>query len=284
MKYGINLLLWTSELHDALLPLLEVLRDIGYDGVEVPILNPHLDYASWGRRLDDLGLQRTAATVCHADTNPISEDPIVRQAGIDHIKRIVDRCGDVGATHLVGPCHSALGEFTGRGPTADEWQWGVESVRQMAAHAQEVGVKLGLECLNRFENYLLNTHADLARFVRQVGHPHCCAIYDTFHAHMEEKRTAAAIHSCADVLCHVHISENDRSTPGSGSVRWSETFDTLNDIGYDEWLVVEAFGSSLPDLAAATKIWRRMYDTEEQLARDALAFMNAEVGKRSGDG
>ena len=75
------------------------------------------------------------------------------------------------------------------------------------------------------------------------------------------------------MIAHVHISENDRITPGSGNVRWVENFKALRTIDYDGWMVVEAFGLALPELAAATKIWRRMYDTEEQLTRDALAFM-----------
>jgi D-psicose/D-tagatose/L-ribulose 3-epimerase len=105
-------------------------------------------------------------------------------------------------------------------------------------------------------------------------------MYDTFHAHIEEKNVTQALRDCADVLSHVHISENDRSTPGTGNVRWAENFDTLKEIGYDGWMMVEAFGLALKELVAATKIWRRMYDTEEQLARDALAFMKTEVAKR----
>ena len=69
-------------------------------------------------------------------------------------------------------------------------------------------------------------------------------------------------------------------TPGSGNVRWAENFDTLKEVGYDGWMMIEAFGLALPELVAATKIWRRMYESEEQLARDGLAFMKAEVAKR----
>ena len=137
----------------------------------------------------------------------------------------------------------------------------------MAEYADRVGVTLGIECLNRFETYLLNTHADAVRFVRDVSHPRCRVMYDTFHANVEEKDVAEAIRSCGDLLVHVHISENDRSTPGAGSVRWDATFDALREIGYDGWLVVEAFGLALPEIAAATKIWRRMFQSEEQLAR-----------------
>lgn len=100
-------------------------------------------------------------------------------------------------------------------------------------------------------------------------------MYDTFHANIEEKDIAQAIRTCADVTVHVHISENDRSTPGEGHVDWNTTFATLKEVNYDGWLVVEAFGLALPDLAAATKIWRTMFPSEEHLITEALRFMKS---------
>jgi D-psicose/D-tagatose/L-ribulose 3-epimerase len=280
MKFGMNLLLWTGELSDPLLPVLESLKRMGFDGVELPLFNTSLDYAAWGRRLDDLGLGRTAVTVRNAEDNPISPDAAVRAKGVENTKRAIDCCQAVGAETLVGPYHSALGSFSGCVPTKDEWKWGIESMQQVAEYAREVGITLGIEFLNRFECYLLNTAADAARFAREVGDPSCRVMYDTFHSHIEEKHIQQAIRDCADVLCHVHISENDRSTPGQGNVRWKENFDALHEVGYEGWMTIEAFGLALPELAAATKIWRRMFASEEQLARDGLAFMKAEVASR----
>jgi D-psicose/D-tagatose/L-ribulose 3-epimerase len=281
MKYGMNLLLWTGEMNDDMIPVVESLKEMGYDGVELPLFAYDLDlHVKWGERLDSIGLERTIVTVRGEEDNPISSDPAVRALGVANNKEALDNAAAVGAQSLVGPYHSALGIFSGAGPTEDEWKWGVDSMRQVAEHAGSVGVMLGVECLNRFETYLLNTHSDAARFVREVDHPNCRMMYDTFHSNIEEKNIAAAIRSCQDVLTHVHISENDRRTPGTGNVNWQENFDTLMEVGYDGWMVVEAFGLALPEIAAATKIWRRMYDSEEQLARDALAFMKQQVGTR----
>lgn len=281
MKFGMNLLLWTDHLHDGLLPVLEQLKSIGYDGVEVPIFNPDEKlFAAWGKRLDDLGFERTAVTIRTELNNPISPDPKVRAAGVDATKRTLDCCQVLGATALCGPTHSAIGLFSGAGPTKDEWKWGVESMQQCAEHADKTGVTITVEYLNRFEAYFLTCAADTARFIAEVNHPNCRMMYDTFHANIEEKSITQAIHACADVLCHVHISENDRSTPGKGNVRWAENFDALRQIGYNGWLMVEAFGLALPELAAATKIWRRMFESELQLSRDSLAFMRSEVAKR----
>jgi D-psicose/D-tagatose/L-ribulose 3-epimerase len=281
MRFGMNLLLWTDTLHDGILPLLDEIKGIGYDAVEIPVFELDADkYAQWGKHLDNAGLARTGVTVRGGDDNPISPDAEVRNKGVENNKLAVECCQAAGCESLVGPFHSALGEFSGKGPTDDEWQRGVESAQKLSEHAEKCQVKLGFEYLNRFECYFLNTAADGARFCSDVNHPYCRMMYDTFHSHIEEKNTPAAIRALKDYLVHVHISENDRSTPGQGNIRWAENYDTLKEIGYDNIMVVEAFGLALEKLVPATKIWRRMYESERQLATDALSFMKAEVAKR----
>ena len=276
MKYGMNLLLWTTDVGESHYRILEELKGWGYDGVEIPIFDMDTSkFQALGRKLDDIGLERTAVTVCTSDANPVSDSAAKRQAGLDRLKTAIDMCAACGATHLCGPIHSALGEFSGRGPTESEWKSGQETLAQAAEYAKQADVMLVLEYLNRFENYFLTCAEDCARFSREINHPNLRMMYDTFHANIEEKDIRAAIKICADQMVHVHISENDRSTPGEGHVDWDTTFATLKEIGYDGWLVVEAFGLALPDLAAATKIWRRMYPSEEHLAKNALHFMKA---------
>ncbi len=274
MKYGMNLLLWTGDVTEEHYPLLEQIKGWGYDGVEIPMfdLTP-AKYAALGKKLDELGLERTAVTICTDDENPIDESEAIRRAGLDRVKRAVDCCAAAGATHLVGPIHSAIGRFVGRGRTDKEWGWAKDVLSVAADHAHANKVTLVVESLNRFECYFLNCVADAAKFCREVDHPNLKTMFDTFHANMEEKCLADAIRSCADQLAHVHISENDRSTPGEGHVDFATVFKTLKEVNYDGWLMIEAFGLALPEIAAATKIWRRMFPSEEHLATQGLAFM-----------
>ena len=276
MQYGMNLLLWTTDLDESQFYLLEKIKNFGYDGVEIPIFNLDVDrFKAIGAKCDELGLERTAVTVSTAEENPISPDPAIRQAAVERLKLAVDCCAAAGAFHLCGPFHSALGEFSGAGRTDDEWNAGKEVLAQVADHAKANNVTMVLEYLNRFECYFLNCAEDTARFCREVGHTHLKMMYDTFHANIEEKCLAGAIKECADQTVHVHISENDRSTPGEGNVDWKTSWDTLKETGFDGPFVVEAFGLALPDLAAATKIWRRMYPSEDHLCENALKFMKA---------
>ena len=276
MKYGMNMLLWTTSVDESLYGTLDALKKIGYDGVELPIFDMNVEhFTKLGKKLTDTGLQRTAVTVSTDAANPISADAAIRQAGLDNLKKAIDCCHAAGVTHLCGPMHSALGSFSGQGPTTDEWTRAKEILTKAADHAKQANVTLVVEYLNRFECYFLTCAADAGRFCREVNHSHCKTMYDTFHANIEEKSITGAIKSYADQFVHVHISENDRSTPGEGGVNWDETFKALKEVKYDGWFVVEAFGLSLPALAAATKIWRRMYTDELTLASNALKFMKS---------
>jgi D-psicose/D-tagatose/L-ribulose 3-epimerase len=281
MKIGMCMFLWTTQVgpqHDA---LLADIRATGFDGVEVPVFDGTPDdYTRLGQRLDSLGLQRTAVSaIGDPALDLISPDAAVRRAGIDRMRWVLDCSAALGADRVSGPLHSVLGQFSGQGPTADELSRAVDSQQQIGAHAATVGVTVGLEALNRFECYLLNTMDDLAAFIRRVDHPNIRAMYDTFHANIEEADPIGALTRNRAEVLHIHLSENDRGVPGRGNIPWAETFAAIRDIGYDDWLTIEAFGRGLPDLAAATKVWRDFAESPEAVYRDGFAHIAAHLEK-----
>jgi D-psicose/D-tagatose/L-ribulose 3-epimerase len=280
VKLGMNMLLWSTDVSGRDFdPVYAMLSEAGFDGVEIPIFDREIDsYAELGARLDALGLEALAVSARGEHDNPISADPAVRAEAVTATKANLDSAAALGASLVCGPLGAPLAVFSGTAPTDEEKERSIAYLAEVAPYAEERGVTIALEYLNRFEMYLTNTAADLADLVRSVGHPRIRMMYDTFHAHIEEKSPTAALHACKDVLVHIHLSENDRSTPGAGQVAWDETFGAIGEIDYDGWLVVEAFGDSLPELAGATKIWRRMFESPEQLARDGAAFIRGRLG------
>ena len=280
MKTGMNLLLWTTEVtpeHDG---LLDQLKAMGFDSVEIPIfnINDRAPYERLGKRLQALGLGATGVTVMAPEANPISPDPAVRKAAVAYLDRILDLGSAFGCEILCGPTHSAIGQFSGNGPTADEFSHGVDTLRQVAEKAQARGIRIAVEYLNRFENYFLTTAADTARFVKAVDHPSLKMMYDSFHAHIEEKNQAKAIASCGSDIIHAHVSENDRGIPGTGQVDWDSYWSGLKAVGFQGYVTIEAFGRALPALAAATKVWRDLFPDPLGLCREGLAFTRRSAG------
>ncbi len=271
MTYGMNLLLWGTEIDETLFPVLEQIKEIGFDGVEIPIFdtNPEKWFA-WRQKLDDLGLKRIAVTICGADFNQISPDENMRKATLERNKRAIDCAMILGADLLTGPFHSALGVFTGNPPTKQELLWAKENLWDLAEYADSMGITLGLEYLNRFESYLVSSADELLALIEDINHPACKVMFDTFHANIEEKSMTEAIKKLAKHLVHVQFSENDRSTLGKGSIDFEVIIKALQSINYDRMLSIEAFSMKLP----AANIWRKMFDSEEQLMRDSLAFLS----------
>ena len=73
----------------------------------------------------------------------------------------------------------------------------MESWQQLGDAVSRYGIEIGIEPLNRFETYFLNTTADGAAFCDAVGHPSIGLLFDTFHANIEEKSLGAALRAAA---------------------------------------------------------------------------------------
>ena len=280
MKVGMNLLLWSGSITEEHFPTIAKIRAAGFDGVEIPMFGGDAaQYKTLRAELDKQGLACSTVTIMTPEANPISPDAAVRAAAVERLKWAVEMNHILGSVAMVGPYHSPLGVFSGFGPTADEKARAAEVLRQAAEFAKQANLKLCIEYLNRFECYFLTTAADAAALVRSVNHPNFRCMYDTFHAHIEEKSQASAINTVKDVFAHVHISENDRGTPGTGQVRWAEAFSALKKTGYDGWLVIEAFGRALPDLAAATRVWRDLFPTPDEVYTKGIQFIKEQWAK-----
>ena len=274
MKLGFNLLLWTPHVTAQHENILRDLKKTGYDGVEIPMFEGDPEhYAKLGALLDKIGLERTVVSVLGPGNNPLAADKAQQQAALARAKWAIDCCAALGAPILAGPMHSELGYFSGNPATAAERKRGLTFHRRAGDYAAKKNVRFALEALNRFEVYFLNTMEQLADYLDEVDHPAVKAMYDTFHSNIEEKDPVGAIKTIRKHMIHVHISENDRGTPGKGHVPWAATYKALRAAKYDGWLTIEAFGRAMPALAAATRVWRDFFPNREEVYKFGFKSM-----------
>ncbi len=275
MKFGFNLLLWTSFVTEKHFPLFEKLKAAGYDGVEIPVLEGTPEhYRTVLKVARDNGLECNVITnMPGVDCNPISPVAAYRERALAFMKMVTD-CAQALETDLVaGPFYQPVGLFSGTGPTDVEKQRASDVLRKSAEYAGRAGITLAVEFLNRFEAYFLTTMDGVAEHIASVDMPNYKAMFDTFHANIEENNSGESIRRHRELITHVHVSENTRGTPGSGQVDWKGVFAALKQTGYDKWLTVEAFGRVLPAFAAATKIWRDIFESPEALYTGAIRFL-----------
>lgn len=265
MKAGFCMLLWSTHVTEQHLPLLAGIKAAGYDGIEVPMFEGEPRHFAWLRgKLADEGLAATAVGVIpDVAHNPISDDAAARRGGPAHLDWLVDCATALGAEVLCGPFHQPLGVFSGRGPSDAELDRLTDAHRAMAD--RNLGLTMAVEPLNRFECYVLTTNAQAAAHVARVDRPNFGYLFDTFHSNIEESDPVGSLTETAGAIRHIHISENHRGAPGSGHIDHAATIRAARGAGYDGWFTVEAFGQALPDLAAATRVWRPLFRSEDEV-------------------
>lgn len=274
MKYGVNLMVWTTRVGTEQKPLLSRIRDWGFDGVEVFLSETEpADVPAVSGMLDQLDLERTTCAVLPREAHLVSQQPEVRARGVEFLRRCVERTAELGAQLMCGPLYAGLGVMSGGRRTQQEWQWAAEGLRAAAHRAQELGVTLCIEPLNRFETYFLNTLQDAARLVREVGASNVRIHFDTFHANIEERQPVVSLRAVAAELGHVHISENDRGIPGTGHTDWRGILLALKEVGYNGWVTIESFAQPEAELAQAASIWRDLAPSGDELARQGFEFI-----------
>jgi D-psicose/D-tagatose/L-ribulose 3-epimerase len=275
MRIGANTLIWTAGFEREHLPLVAEIRAHGFDLVELA----RFDWTGFPavevrRALADNGL---GVTCCSAFVTPELNLAGNGAAAAEFMKRAVDATAEVGATTLVGPFYTPVGYKPGRRATGDEWSRVVAGLRAAGEYAAKAGVTIAVEPLNRFETYFLNTAAQAARLCDAVGLDNVGILYDTFHAHIEEKGQCEAIRAAGRRIKHVHSCENDRGIPGSGQVQWEGVFGGLREVGYDGALVIESFGYAIKELAAAACIWRDLAGSPAEIAWRGAEFLRRSI-------
>jgi D-psicose/D-tagatose/L-ribulose 3-epimerase len=289
MIFGIHSLLFRETFVEKDLPLLDKCKAMGFDAVEIIPFDPDNFPARKVREAAaNLGLTINLGYGMPVERNTISPDPAVRRAGIDFSKHLVDLSNEAGAKVFGGMIYCGWGYLTGKMRTADEWKWGVEGYREVAAHALGTSnLVLGIEPVNRFESHFINIAADAVRFIRDVGLPNVKVHLDTFHMIREEDDITRAVLDTGADLGYVHACENQRGIPGSGLVPWTAFFGALRQVGYDGCITIESFDPGIESVAKLCCIWRRLADSPEQLAGEGLKFLKsvqAQVSGESGSG
>ena len=274
MRFGLNLLVYTAVFSKDQTDLIKKVADMGYDGAELPFNDLSvLDASATAKAREAAGIGLTTCAVALPGTSMTSTDAAERQIGTERLKEVIDITAEMGGEMVAGPLYAPVRQLTGFARTDDEWRWGVDGIRAAGEHAEQSGMKIAVEPLNRFETHFLNTAADTLAFVEAVDHPLVSAQFDTFHANIEEKDSGAAIRALGSHLGHFHASESDRGMLGTGQVDWEGSFAALRDIGYNGWVTIESFATGILELCGAACVWRPIYDSADALAEEGLAFL-----------
>lgn len=282
MKHGIYYAYWEHEWRADYKYYVEKVAKLGFDVLEIaagPLPEySDLELSELRRCAEDHGVILTVGYGPAPENNIASPIAEVREHAVSFYTDLYQRMEKLGAKTLGGALYSCWPiDYSKPVDKAGDWARGVEGMAKLGAIARECGIEtLGLECLNRFENHVLNTAAEGVRFVKEVHElnpksTNVKVMLDTFHMNIEEQSIGNAIRTAGKLLGHFHTGECNRMVPGQGRTPWREIHDALKDIHYQGTVVMEPFVMPGGTVGQDIKVWRDLVDDTSEKALDESA-------------
>lgn len=288
MKHGIYYSYWEHEWGAKFGPYIEKVAKLGFDIIEVAAhhINEYSDaeLAVIRQSAKDNGIILTAGIGPSKTKNLSSEDAAVRAAGKAFFERTLTNVAKLDIHTIGGALHSYWPiDYSQPVDKAGDYARGVEGIHGIAGFANDLGINLCIEVLNRFENHVLNTAAEGVAFVKDVGKNNVKVMLDTFHMNIEEDSFGEAIRTAGPLLGHFHTGESNRRVPGKGRMPWHEIGLALRDINYTGAVVMEPFVKTGGTIGSDIKVWRDLSGGADlakmdEDARNALAFSRFVLG------
>lgn len=278
MLYGIYNAYWTHEWSANYEYYIPKVKKLGFDVLEISCAALTRDYATdekirdLKKCADDNGIVLTAGYGPTKEQNLCSSDEAVVKKAMAFFEMILPKLQMMDIKVLGGGLYSywPLDPSMPMDKEKDT-ERAIQNMRKLSKVAEACDVTLGMEVLNRYEGYMMNTCEEALRFIDAVGSSHVKVMLDTFHMNIEEDNMAAAIRLAGDKLGHLHLGEQNRRVPGKGSMPWQEIGQALRDINYQGAAVMEPFVMRGGTVGSEIKVWRDLVPdvTEEILDRDA---------------
>lgn len=240
------------------------------DFIEIALLNAPAVDAPHTRALLQKNKLRAVCSLGLPESAWASVRP---DAAIDYLKVALDKTAEMGAEALSGVVYGGIGERTGVPPTQGEYDNITRAMQAAAKHAKSLGLEIGIEAVNRYENHLVNTGQQVVELIERIGADNVFAHLDTYHMNIEEKGAGNGILACRDHLRYIHLSESDRGTPGYGTCDWDEVYATLAAIGFKGGLAMESFINMPPEIAYGLAVWRPVAKDEDEVMGNGLPFL-----------
>jgi D-psicose/D-tagatose/L-ribulose 3-epimerase len=276
MKFGASTFIWVSPFSNQTLELIDKVKDMGFDYLEICIEDPEtIEVDAIRNQLNKVGIQVLVCGAFGPNRDISSEDPAIRAEAVEYIKTCIDIATGLGSPLVSGPMYSATGKtrLLSSEEKKQQWDWAAENMKIVADYAADQGIKLAVEPLNRFETDFLNTVQQGLAFFEQVDRENVGFLLDTFHMNLEEKNIPEAIKLAGDKIFNFHSCENDRGTPGTGHIPWNDVFQALKEISYDGPVVIESFTTDIKEIARAVSQWRPLAESQDSLGEEGLKFL-----------
>ncbi|MBX3058004.1 MAG: sugar phosphate isomerase/epimerase [Anaerolineae bacterium] len=246
------------------------LAKYGYESIEIGGEPDKYDTKDLRRTLKENGIRCWGSiSLMFTGLDLIQADENGRANTITYLKNCITMVKELeGEVMSIVP--SEVGKVRAQADEQTEWNWAVEGLKEINAHAQKEGIRVALEPLNRFETNFISRHDQALALAEAVG-PDVGVCLDAFHMNIEEANFRQALIKTGKKLFDFHVADNNRMACGQGALNWRDIVGTLKEIGYDGALTVE-FVAPI-DRTPANPYLNATASAEKELTEEQLKFI-----------
>lgn len=274
LQYAVHAYAWTSKWTRGSLCLLEKAKNMGFDAIEIPLMDLEgVDSLSIREEAQKLHLKVVTSTVLSEAADVSSPDRDIWCRGLRYLEKCVEVSVEMGALSFSGVLYSALGKRISTFPGPEYLERAAEALKRVAQRARALGLVIGIEPVNRYETFLINTCEQALRLLEMIGEDNVKIHLDAYHMNIEENGFYTPTKKALPYLCHYHLSESHRGIPGTGTVDWDGIFRALAEGNYQGMVGMESFTEISDSMRVGTCVWRKMAPSSDVLLREGLAFL-----------
>jgi D-psicose/D-tagatose/L-ribulose 3-epimerase len=274
LKYAVHAYAWTVSWSNKTLDLIDRAKGLEFNVIEIPLMEIELvDPKKIRERIDQVRIGVCTSTACSEADDITSEDEATVKRGLEYLKKCVRVTAEMGATCFTGVIYSAIGRRIDSMPDERYWERAAKGLRDVAKLAADLGVTVGIEPVNRYETFLVNTCDQALKLRDMIDEPNIGIHLDAYHMNIEENNFYEPTRKAAPYLCHYHLSESHRGTPGTGTVNWDHIFRALGEAKYSGLAGLESFSEVSDAMRAATCIWRQLAPSSDVLLAEGLKYL-----------
>lgn len=271
MKLGMHASAWSGEWNESALYAIDEVKKLNLDFIEIPLTKHEgVNPLATAKKLREAGLEAvTSALITNPAQDITSGDPRIRDAGASFLKECVRLTGEMGATFFGGVIYALHMKMHPDRPSEALLRMIADVLKDVAQYAGSLGITLGIEPINRYETFVLNTCEQALALIDMIGEPNVKVHLDTYHMNMEEKQMKSVICRAGASLGHIHLNENDWGIPGTGHTDWNGIFEALRDSRYEGYASLECVVES-----RGGYVWRQLAQDNRTLTEEGIAFLS----------
>jgi D-psicose/D-tagatose/L-ribulose 3-epimerase len=187
LQYAVHAYAWTPSWSNQTLDLIDRARRLGFDVIEIPLMELDLvDATAIRERAARAGIGLCTSTACSEANDPTGEDEATRRRAVDYLVGCIKATADMGAKVFTGVTYSAIGRRIQTMPGEEYWERAAKALKKAARYAQDLGITVGIEPINRYESFLVNTCEQGLRLKAMIGEPNVAIHLDAYHMNIEE--------------------------------------------------------------------------------------------------